>query len=152
MSEPSIRAARHDDLRAIEALISSAQLPGFQAGDFIDTFWVAEADGKVVGCCGLEVYEDAGLLRSAVVVPELRRTGLGAQLTETVIAGARAKGVRDLYLFTMDARDFFKHMGFEECTKDDFSEPGRKSTQWTALSGRPDMAKMLTAMRMRLDG
>lgn len=152
MSEPGIRAARPGDLPAIESLMAMAQLPAFRAGDFIDTFWVSEADGEIVGCCGLEVYNDAGLLRSAVVVPHLRGTGLGRDLTEAVIAGARANGVRDLYLFTLDAGDFFDHMGFERCKLEDFSDSGRNSTQWQAVNEHPEIAYMLTAMRMRLDG
>lgn len=151
MSKPSIRAARGDDLRAIESLIRSEQLPGFRTGDFLDSFWVAEAGGEIVGCCGLEPYDDAGLLRSAVVVPPYRRTGLGADLTRRVIEDARERGIRDLYLFTLNAADFFEHMGFERCAMDDFSENGRRSTQWQAVSGRPEVTKWLTTMRMRLE-
>lgn len=131
--------------------MASEQLPGFETADFIDTFWVAEADGEVVGCCGLEIYDDAGLLRSAVVVPTLRGTGLGARLTEAVMDGARANGVQDLYLFTLHAGEFFEHMGFEKCPLQDFSDAGKKSTQWRALNERPEIAEWLTAMRMRLD-
>lgn len=152
MSGTSIRAARPGDLPAIESLIAAAQLPAFQTADFIDTFWVAEADGEIAGCCGLEVYDDAGLLRSAVVAPGQRGTGLGRELTEVVIEGARASGVRDLYLFTLDAADFFEHMEFEKCTLEDFSEAGRRSTQWRAVSENEGIAKLLTTMRMRLDG
>jgi N-acetylglutamate synthase-like GNAT family acetyltransferase len=149
VSEPSVRSAGPEDLPAIEALIASEQLPGFQTADFIDTFWVAEAAGRLVGCCGLELYGDAGLLRSAVVTGDYRGTGLGAQLAQRVIGGAKELGVRDLYLFTMNAAGFFEHLGFERCTFDDFSKSGRRSTQWRALSERPDIAAMLTAMRMR---
>lgn len=152
MTDPTIRGATPPDLPAIEGLIQSEQLPVFQTADFIDTFWVAESDGKIVGCCGLEVYDDAGLLRSAVVVPPLRGTGLGARLTKAVIDGARSNGVRDLYLFTLHAGDFFEHMGFEKCAMEDFSDAGRKSTQWRAVNEHPEIAEWLTAMRMRLDG
>jgi amino-acid N-acetyltransferase len=152
VSEPSIRAAGPGDLPAIESLMATAQLPAFRAADFIDTFWVAEADGEIVGCCGLEVYDDAGLLRSAVVAPHLRGTGLGRALTEAVIDGASWNGVRDLYLFTLDAGGFFDHMGFEKCTVEDFSGAGRKSTQWRAVNEHPEIAEFLTAMRMRLGG
>lgn len=152
MSEPSVRTAQPADAPAIEALIASAQMPTFQAADFIDTFWVAEADGEVVGCCGLEVYDDAGLLRSAVVAPALRGTGLGVRLAKAVIDGAKARGVTDLYLFTLDANAFFENMGFEKCAMEDFSPAGRKSTQWQAVSEHPEIEQMLTAMRKRLDG
>lgn len=150
MNEPRIRPARRDDLGAIESLIRSVQLPGIRTADFIDSFWVAEVDGEIIGCCGLEPYGDAGLLRSAVVAPEYRGMGLGARLARRVIDDARERGVRDLYLFTLHAADFFERLGFERCTMDDFSESGRRSTQWQALSERPEIAEWLTAMRMRV--
>lgn len=151
MSEPVVRPAMPGDLPEIESLIRSEQLPALKTGDFIDSFWVAEAGGgRVAGCCGLEPYGEAGLLRSAVVVPEYRGTGLGARLTEAVISGAKERGIRDLYLFTLKADAFFEHMGFERCTVDDFSEAGRRSTQWRAVRENPEIAKWLSAMRMRL--
>lgn len=150
MSEPSVRRAVQGDLPAIESLIRSEQLPSLETARFIDTFFVAESGDGIAGCCGLEVYEDAGLLRSLVVLPEYRATGLGARLTRSVIEEAKKRGVVDLYLFTLKAADFFERMGFQRCTMEDFSEGGRRSTQWQALSERPEIAKWLTPMRMRL--
>lgn len=150
MTNIAIRPARPDELETIEGLLRTVSLPLFGAADFLDTFWIAENAGEVVGCVGLEVYEDAGLLRSAVVSKDMRGTGLGGRLTRRVIDEAKAAGVRDLYLFTMDAGPFFGHMGFENCTMEDFSENGRKCTQWLAVSEHPNVAELLTTMRMRL--
>lgn len=150
MADIEIRPARPDELETIEGLLKTVNLPLFRAADFLDTFWIAEANGAVAGCTGLEVYEDAGLLRSAVVTAEMRGTGLGRRLTRRVIDEASANGVQDLYLFTMDARPFFEHMGFEICTMDDFSENGRKCTQWLAVNEHPNIAEFVSAMRMRL--
>ena len=150
MTNIEIRPARHDELETIEGLLKTVSLPLFGAADFLDTFWIAEAQGEVTGCIGLEVYEDAGLLRSAVVTEEMRGTGLGARLTRRVIEEATANGVRDLYLFTMDAGPFFGRMGFEECTMEDFAVNGRKSTQWRMVNEHPEVAKVLTTMRMAL--
>jgi amino-acid N-acetyltransferase len=150
VSDPEIRAARTDDLEIIEGLLSSVNLPLFRTADFLDTFWVAEVAGEVVGCVGLEVYDDAGLLRSAVVTEPVRGTGLGARLTRKVVDEAKSHGVRDLYLFTMDAGPFFGHMGFEKCTIEDFSENGRKCTQWIAVNNNREIMGWLTSMRMTL--
>lgn len=150
MTDMEIRPARADELGTIERLLKTVNLPLFGASDFLDTFWIAEADGQPAGCVGLETYADAGLLRSAVVTEKTRGTGLGGRLTRRVIDEARASGIRDLYLFTMDKGPFFEHMGFEKCTMDDFSENGRKSTQWLAVSANPEVAKVLTTMRMNL--
>ena len=150
MSDPAIRAAQSGDLEIIEGLLRTVNLPLFRTADFLDTFWVAEAEGEVVGCVGLEVYDDAGLLRSAVVTEPVRGTGLGGRLTRTVVDEAKTSGIRDLYLFTMDAGPFFGHMGFEKCTIEDFSENGRKCTQWIAVNNNPEIVEWLTSMRMTL--
>jgi amino-acid N-acetyltransferase len=150
VSDPKIRAARSDDLEIIEGLLKTVNLPLFRTADFLDTFWVAEAEGEVVACVGLEVYDDAGLLRSAVVTEPVRGTGLGRRLTQRVIEDAKSSGIRDLYLFTMDAGPFFGHMGFEKCTIEDFSENGRKCSQWIAVNNNPEIVEWLTSMRMTL--
>jgi amino-acid N-acetyltransferase len=150
VGDSQIRPARPDELDTIERLLKPVGLPIFGAADFLDTFWIAEDAEGVTGCVGLEVYGDAGLLRSAVVTDKMRGTGLGARLTRRVIDEARETGIRDLYLFTMDKGPFFKHMGFEDCTMEDFSENGRKATQWRMVSDHPEVAKILTQMRMRL--
>ena len=96
------------------------------------------------------VRDDAGLLRSAVVTEPVRGTGLGRRLTQQVIEDAKSSGIRDLYLFTMDAGPFFGHMGFEKCTIAEFSENGRKCTQWIAVNNNPEIVEWLTSMRMTL--
>jgi len=150
VNDIEIRPARPHELDTIEGLLKTVNLPLFGAADFLDTFWIAENRGDVAGCVGLEVYDDAGLLRSAVVTEEMRGTGLGGRLTLHVIDAARELGIRDLYLFTMDKGPFFEHMGFDKCTMDDFSEDGRKSTQWRMVNEHPEVAEVLSTMRMRL--
>lgn len=123
-------------------------MPLFSAGDFIDTFWVAEDGEGTAGCIGLEVYDEAALLRSIVSAPRLRGTGLGGALTHRVLAEAERLGAKRVYLFTMNAAPFFTRMGFAVCTMDDFEESARQSTQYQALQHAPQqMINLLTAMR-----
>ena len=50
-----------------------------EIAQLLDAFWVAEVDGRVVGCCCLEVYSPKiAELRSLAVLPEFRGRGLGA--------------------------------------------------------------------------
>lgn len=69
MSAPSLRPATPDDLPAIVALLEAAQLPPVELEQHLDNFVVAEIDGRVVACGGLEASPEASacLIRSMAV-------------------------------------------------------------------------------------
>ena len=149
-TEAAFRPAIPDDVPAMVRLLTAANLPPFPVGDHWDTFWLLEGDDGVVGMIGLEVYVPSALLRSVVVDESLRGKGLGDLLTQKALSEARSRGVRNVYLFTMDRAPFFARYGFTVCTMDDFDQEGRKSSQYLALVERPDIAAMLTAMRLQM--
>jgi N-acetylglutamate synthase-like GNAT family acetyltransferase len=142
-----LRGARPDDLAAIDALIMAEHLPAFRTGEFLDTFWVLEREGRLVGCVGLEVYGEAALLRSVITSPELRGRGYGDVLVRKAFEEAQERGVKWLYLFTMDKAPFFARHGFERCTMDDFEPAARECSQYSILVDHPEVATVLTAMR-----
>jgi N-acetylglutamate synthase-like GNAT family acetyltransferase len=144
--KPELRGARPNDLAAIDALIMAEHLPAFRTGEFLDTFWVLEREGRLVGCVGLEVFGEAALLRSVITGPELRGQGYGDVLVGRAFDEARKRGVRRLYLFTMDKAPFFARLGFERCTIDNFEAAARQCSQYSILAEHPEVAAVLTAM------
>ena len=142
-----LRGARPDDLAAIDALIMAEHLPAFRTGEFLDTFWVLQGEDRLVGCVGLEVYGEAALLRSVITAPELRGQRYGDVLVRRAFEGAEERGVKRLYLFTMDKAPFFVRHGFERCTMDDFEPAARQCSQYMILADHPEVAAILTAMR-----
>jgi len=60
----------------------------------------------------VEVYGQAGLLRSVAVDAKRRGKGLGERLTKAALELARNRGVRDIYLLTTTAGNFFPRFGF----------------------------------------
>ena len=122
-------------------------LPAFRTGEFLDTFWVLEREGRLVACVGLEVYGEAALLRSVITSPELRGQGYGDVLVQRAFLEAQLRGVKRLYLFTMDKAPFFARHGFERCTMDDFEPAARQCSQYQILAEHPEVAAILTAMR-----
>jgi len=144
--KPRLRSARPDDLSAIDALIISEHLPAFRTADFLDTFWVLEGERGLSGCVGLEVFGEAALLRSVITAPELRGKGFGDVLVRKAFGEARKRGVKRLYLFTMDKAPFFTRHGFEHCTMDDFEPAARQCSQYSILVDHPEVAEVLTAM------
>lgn len=82
-------------------------------------FWVAERDGRIVGCIGLTpAHEPDGVeLKKLYVAESERRSGLGGRLTELVVAEARVRGARfiDLWSDTKfeTAHRFYEKRGFK---------------------------------------
>ena len=116
---PSIRPTTPGDLSSVLGLLSDAGLPTEGGPSSLAGCVVAaNPDGTIVGGAGLESYGDQGLLRSVVVAPAFRGTGLGQALTEYMIAGARDQGLKDLYLLTTSAERFFPRFGFRPIARD----------------------------------
>lgn len=85
--------------------------PGRDAG------WIAELDGRRVGCVFCVRVDDAvAQLRLLLVAPRARGHGLGRRLVEQCVAFARAAGYRRLVLWTNDplvaARRLYLDAGF----------------------------------------
>jgi len=83
--------------------------------------WVAEDEGKILGCCG--VYPTEGLpegcaeLVKFYISKEARGKGLGKKLMEASLASALQFGYRELYLESLpefsNAVSWYKKLGFK---------------------------------------
>jgi arsenite methyltransferase len=110
----SIRAATTADLSAVRELLASAALPveGVEA-QFGSSYAVAVSQsGAIIGAEGIETYGSSGLLRSAVVDAAWRGRGVGEALTNDRLAWARTVGLREIYLLTTTAAEYFRNFGF----------------------------------------
>lgn len=117
-----LRPAAPADAPAVRELLVAADLPLAGVPPDLQHFVVAERDGAIVGAIGLEVYGQDALLRSAVVAPTLRGSGVGEQLVHALVAEARRVGVRDLVLLTTTAADWFPRFGFVRITREEVPE------------------------------
>jgi XTP/dITP diphosphohydrolase len=109
---PQVRPARPSDLGPLLAMLSGAELPTAGVPPSLSTFLVADVSDRLVGAIGLERYDRVALLRSAVVAADARGRGIGAMLVEEILARARSWGVREVYLLTTTADDWFPRFGF----------------------------------------
>lgn len=117
-----VRAARQEDLPAVLALLEQAHLPTAGVAEWLPRFVVAQNGPEVVAAAGMELYGRAALLRSVVVAPALRGSGLGAALTERIAGDATVAGARMLYLLTTTADGYFPRLGFQRITRDQLPE------------------------------
>jgi amino-acid N-acetyltransferase len=121
------------DIPAIEALLQAAALPLDGAADAFSTGVVARDDARVVAAAALEPYGAAALLRSVVVAEDQRGTGVGRRIVEAAEALARDLGVRDLYLLTETAVDWFPRLGYRPVERSAVPEAVRRSVEFTTL-------------------
>ena len=84
--------------------------------------YVAESEGRVVGCIALRRFDDeSGELKRLYVVPECRGWGIARALTLRLLADARAIGYRRVLLDTLpfrtEAMALYESVGFRRVAK-----------------------------------
>ncbi|GGT50150.1 GNAT family N-acetyltransferase [Streptomyces coeruleorubidus] len=84
----------------------------------LERTWIAELDGRPVGCvmCVRDDAPGAARLRLLLVEPDARGLGIGDRLVGAVVAFAREAGYREVVLWTNDvlaaARRIYQRHGF----------------------------------------
>jgi N-acetylglutamate synthase-like GNAT family acetyltransferase len=134
------RRGRPADVPRFAELIIAGELPPMFIEEFVEGFVAAEHEGAIVGCGGLEVYGDCGVIRSVVVEERARGLRIGERMAELLMDDARAAGVNSLYLFTMHARPFWRRLGFVDAALDAWRDPPRVSWQYQFISQHPEAA------------
>jgi ribosomal protein S18 acetylase RimI-like enzyme len=115
----TIRAAKHDDLEATDALVcasinelterhgfgsfarpSPPRLQRFSLEDDPDGLWVAEVDGNLAGFGFSWEHDGLWFLAQLFVKPSLQAGGIGAQLIGKTLAHAESRGAKARALIT----------------------------------------------------
>jgi amino-acid N-acetyltransferase len=85
----------------------------------LQTFLVAEEEGKTIGCCALEViWSDLAEIKSLAVESESRGRGVGTALVAAALEQARYLGVPRVFALTLEP-GFFERVGFVVIPKED---------------------------------
>ncbi len=119
MSEITITPATAADLAAIKALLEASELPTAGVDEHWKTFILARDDGKIVGVGGAEAYQFAALIRSVAIVPEYRSQGIGRRIVRQLLDRLASRGVREFYLLTTTAEEYFRKRGFKTIDRDE---------------------------------
>ena len=128
--EPIIRPARSGEMPRIRELIASYPSELLQADlPRIQSFFVAEREGQIIGCCALQVYSRRlAEIRSLAVRPDCRGQGIAGRLVEACRQRGQERKVRQLFAVTseprfFEARGFTVYRGWKTAVFDDL-EPG----------------------------
>lgn len=93
----------------------------------------------------MEVRGLRGLVRSVAVEPGHSRQGVGTSLLQSLLARAQELSLRDLYLLTQGAEEFFGNAGFVAVPRDSVPADMRSTREYSEQC--PESA---TVMRLRL--
>ena len=111
--EAVVRPARRGEMPRIRELVSL--FPDDLVQDSlprIPSFFVAESEGTIVGCCALQVYSRRlAEVRSLAVHPDFQGRGIAARLVDACRERGRRRRVRQLFAVTSQP-DFFERRGF----------------------------------------
>ena len=133
------------DLIAVRALLGRAGLPTRDLESARPQFAVIHQDDEVIAAGALQRFGTSALLRSVVVAPEHRRSGLGRSVVSELERLARAAGISRLVLLTETAADFFARQGFRTIERSSAPEDVQASEEFRSLcpSSATCMAKRL---------
>lgn len=127
LSNTKIRAASEADIPALQQFIK----PFVEAGkllprthdeleDLLESIFIAELDGQIVGCVALEIYSrKLAEVRSLAVSQDVQGMGVGRLLVDACLQRAREQNVFELMAIT-SSDAFFMACGF------DYTLPGEK--------------------------
>lgn len=102
----------------------------------IDRFFVAELDGRIIGCVALYPYPEAkaGEMACLAVDPEFQGSGRGEALLAAVEEAARAQGLTRLFVLTTRTAHWFLERGFVQASPDDLPAPRKALYNWQRRS------------------
>jgi len=117
--EIRIGGATEGDLPAIRKLLLDNELPTAGVDEHWKTFIVARDGDAIVACGGSEAHENAALLRSIAVHPDYRSLGIGRKIVRQLLDRLASRGIREFYLLTTTAQEYFRKRGFKVIDRDE---------------------------------
>src|SRR5437016_5290755 len=117
--EVRIAGATEADLPVIKQLLADNQLPTAGVDEHWKTFIIARDGDAVVGCGGSEAHEFAALIRSVAVHPDYRSLGIGRKIVRQLLDRLASRGIREFYLLTTTAQEYFRKRGFKVIDRDE---------------------------------
>ena len=125
LSDMKVRKAKISDVDSIHSLVSSyAELDRMlfrskaDIYENLQTFSVAQIDGKVVGCCALQIiWEDLAEIKSLAVDKASSGGQIGSSLVTAAAEEAAQLGIKRVFALTLETR-FFEKAGFVKVDKD----------------------------------
>ena len=140
--KPGITRERHvsqfapasaQDLIAIRVLLEHSGLPTSDLESARPEFALIRESGRVVAAGALQRFGSSALLRSVIVAPDRRGSGLGRAIVSELERAARAAHINRLVLLTQTAVEFFAREGYRVVERSSAPEDVQGSEEFRSL-------------------
>jgi amino-acid N-acetyltransferase len=128
-----IAKAEPNLLQDVEALLKSVNLPIEEVKENFDNFFVVKKKDLIIGCAGVEIYENVGLLRSVAIEPSSQKKGIGKKLVKRLEDFVIENNIKRLYLLTESAEHFFHRLHYQKIPRDSTDSHIKESLEFTTL-------------------
>ena len=143
----SITKAITQDLPDVLKLLKLVDLPFEGVKEHFQDFFIVRNDKMTIGCVGIEIYENVGLLRSTAIHPSFQGKGIGQQMVSKIEEYSAEKGLRNIYLLTDTAEKFFLKLGYLLISREETDPRVKQSIEFTTLCpSSPVMMKKITSI------
>ena len=135
LSEISVktRLAKITDLSNVQELLQKENLPIERIEDQFTNFTLLfDQNSNLIGCAGLEIYNNYGLIRSVAIKSEFQNKKLGSYLIKEIEDFAKRKKLTNLYLLTETAEKFFSKHGYTIISRDTVPLEIQNSFEYTS--------------------
>jgi N-acetylglutamate synthase-like GNAT family acetyltransferase len=134
LKDVRVAAFRAEDRPELEAFLQMQALTTVDINPkMLADFLLARREGILVGSVGLERHTKMGLLRSVAVDRSLRGMGLGKRLVMGMEDRARGRGVKQMFLLTDGAEEFFLALDYRPLDRLDAPSGIRHTQQFRDL-------------------
>ena len=143
----SITKVITQDLLEVQTLLKLVELPIEGVKEHFQNFFIVRNDKMTIGCIGIEIYGNVGLLLSVAIHPSFQGKGLGQQMVSKMEEYSAEKGLRNIYLLTDTVEKFFLKLGYLLISRDEADPRVKQSIEFTTLCpSSPVMMKKITSI------
>lgn len=108
----TIQSLHHSEMDAVKKLLQLSDLPYSDLDQVPVHFFGVKENDQLIAIAALEMYGLNAVLRSVAVHHAHQNLGYGKQMVRFLENKAIEKGIKNLFLLTSTAADFFKKLAY----------------------------------------
>lgn len=127
------KLASLSDIKEIQRLLKESNLPFEDLESSNVTLFISVLNGQIIGCIGIEIKGEDGLLRSFFVTDKYKNQGIGNELLNRLMNYSKSKNIKRLHLLTTTAEKYFSKKGFVKSDRIKAPESIQTTTEFSTL-------------------